>query len=282
MIDSRQGPPPAAVAPTEPDRRQRRCPRLPPLSQHRRRPPRPPRRRRLPLLPLRLLSGRRRRLPPRRVRPRRWLDRRLLRPPVPTSSAAPPATVLSSAGDRVIPFSNMRRRTAEHMVRSKATSPHAFIANEVDFENVERVRRAWGERFKAEEGFSLTYLPFVARAAVEALRDYPDLNASVVDDCARRPPADQSGRRRRPRPRRADRAGRPPGRGGDPARRGPADPGPRRPGAYASADRPTTSPAGRSRSPTTGRSAPSSPCRSSTSPRWPSWPPTGSVAVRWW
>ncbi len=76
----------------------------------------------------------------------------------------------------------MRRRTAEHMVRSKATSPHAFIANEVDFEAVERVRTAWGDRFKAEEGFTLTYLPFVARAAVEALRDFPLLNASVVDD----------------------------------------------------------------------------------------------------
>ena len=86
------------------------------------------------------------------------------------------------AGDQVVPFSNMRRRTAEHMVRSKATSPHAFIANEVDFEAVERVRAAWGERFRAEEGFSLTYLPFVARAAVEALRDFPLLNASVVDD----------------------------------------------------------------------------------------------------
>ncbi len=85
-------------------------------------------------------------------------------------------------GDRVIPFSNMRRRTAEHMVRSKATSPHAYIAYEVDFENVDRVRRAWSARFKAEEGFSLTYLPFVARATVEALREYPQLNASVVDD----------------------------------------------------------------------------------------------------
>jgi 2-oxoglutarate dehydrogenase E2 component (dihydrolipoamide succinyltransferase) len=76
----------------------------------------------------------------------------------------------------------MRRRTAEHMVRSKATSPHAFIAKEVDFESIERVRKAWGGRFKAEEGFTLTYLPFIARAAVEALRDFPLLNASVVDD----------------------------------------------------------------------------------------------------
>jgi 2-oxoglutarate dehydrogenase E2 component (dihydrolipoamide succinyltransferase) len=113
--------------------------------------------------------------------------------PAPAPAAAPPARVVPAsapvsmaqfrtAGDQVIPFSNMRRRTAEHMVRSKATSPHAFIANEVDFEAVERVRTAWGERFKAEEGFALTYLPFVARATIEALRDFPLLNASVVED----------------------------------------------------------------------------------------------------
>jgi 2-oxoglutarate dehydrogenase E2 component (dihydrolipoamide succinyltransferase) len=104
--------------------------------------------------------------------------------PVARTPQAPPVSMASfrAAGDQIVPFSNMRRRTAEHMVRSKATSPHAFIANEVDFESVERVRKAWGERFKAEEGFALTYLPFVARAAVEALRDFPLLNASVVDD----------------------------------------------------------------------------------------------------
>ena len=104
--------------------------------------------------------------------------------PVVSAPSAPPVSMATfrRAGDQLVPFSNMRRRTAEHMVRSKATSPHAFIANEVDFESVERVRAAWGERFKAEEGFTLTYLPFVARAAVEALRDFPLLNASVVDD----------------------------------------------------------------------------------------------------
>jgi 2-oxoglutarate dehydrogenase E2 component (dihydrolipoamide succinyltransferase) len=105
--------------------------------------------------------------------------------PIPAYVAPAPSVSMASfraAGDQVVPFSNMRRRTAEHMVRSKATSPHAFIANEVDFEAVERVRTAWGERFRAEEGFTLTYLPFVARAAVEALRDFPLLNASVVDD----------------------------------------------------------------------------------------------------
>jgi 2-oxoglutarate dehydrogenase E2 component (dihydrolipoamide succinyltransferase) len=103
--------------------------------------------------------------------------------PVPASLVSGSATaVLRPANDRVVPFSNMRRRTAEHMVRSKATSPHAYIAYEADFESIERVRRAWRDRFKSEEGFSLTYLPFVARATVEALREFPSLNASVLDD----------------------------------------------------------------------------------------------------
>jgi 2-oxoglutarate dehydrogenase E2 component (dihydrolipoamide succinyltransferase) len=102
--------------------------------------------------------------------------------PVPRLAPAPPAPAVLGTGDQIVPFSNMRRRTAEHMVRSKSTSPHAFIAYETDFENVERVRKVWGERFKTEEGFSLTYLPFVARAAVEAMRDFPLLNSSVGDD----------------------------------------------------------------------------------------------------
>jgi 2-oxoglutarate dehydrogenase E2 component (dihydrolipoamide succinyltransferase) len=103
-------------------------------------------------------------------------------PPAPLPAPSAPRAVVPSAGDLVVPFSNVRRRTAEHMVRSKSTSPHAFIAAETDFENVERVRRSHGARFRAEEGFSLTYLPFVARAAVEALREYPNLNASVSED----------------------------------------------------------------------------------------------------
>jgi pyruvate dehydrogenase E2 component (dihydrolipoamide acetyltransferase) len=103
-------------------------------------------------------------------------------PAAPPSSPARTANALVSAGEQIVPFSNMRRRTAEHMVRSKAVSPHAFIAHETDFENVERVRKGWGQRFKAEEGFSLTYLPFIARASVEALRDFPSLNASVGED----------------------------------------------------------------------------------------------------
>jgi 2-oxoglutarate dehydrogenase E2 component (dihydrolipoamide succinyltransferase) len=84
--------------------------------------------------------------------------------------------------DEVVPFTNIRRRTAEHMVRSKATSAHTLMVKEVDYERVEQVRRAHGARFKAEEGFSLSYLPFAALATVEALAEFPHLNASVGDD----------------------------------------------------------------------------------------------------
>lgn len=84
--------------------------------------------------------------------------------------------------DVVVPFTNIRRRTAEHMVRSKATSAHTLMAKEIDYERVEQVRRAFGERFRAEEGFALSYLPFAARAVVEVLEEFPHLNSSVGDD----------------------------------------------------------------------------------------------------
>ena len=62
---------------------------------------------------------------------------------------------------------------------SKSVAPHTLTAIEVDYENVEKVRRTEGAAFKEQEGFSLTYLPFIARATIDALREYPHLNASV-------------------------------------------------------------------------------------------------------
>jgi pyruvate dehydrogenase E2 component (dihydrolipoamide acetyltransferase) len=104
-------------------------------------------------------------------------------PPAPAPRAAPEtAAAGKTPRDEVVPFTNIRRRTAEHMVRSKATSAHTLMVKEIDYERVEQVRRSQGERFKAEEGFSLTYLPFAARAAVEALEQFPHLNSSVGDD----------------------------------------------------------------------------------------------------
>ena len=95
--------------------------------------------------------------------------------------SAVPAVVVRS-GDSVVPLNNIRRRTAEHMVMSKQTSPHVLTAIEVDYEAVEAIRRNVKQAWKAEEGFSLTYLPFIARAVIDALRDYPHLNASFGGD----------------------------------------------------------------------------------------------------
>lgn len=94
--------------------------------------------------------------------------------------ASPPAPV--GVRDEIVPFSAVRRVTAEHMVRSVQTSVHTLVAIEADFENVERVRNELKDQFRVEEGIGLTYLPFVARAVIDVLRDYPNLNSSVGDD----------------------------------------------------------------------------------------------------
>lgn len=94
----------------------------------------------------------------------------------------PPTTKLLSGRDEIVPFTNIRRRTAEHMLRSKATSAHTLVSIEVDFENVELVRRMAKDSFLAQEGFHLTYLPFIARAVSEVIKDWPYLNSSVDQD----------------------------------------------------------------------------------------------------
>ena len=100
--------------------------------------------------------------------------------PVP-SEAAPakptPAPAVAASGDTV-PIDRLRRRIAENMVMAKRTAAHVWTSVEVDFENVERVRQTHKDGFKNREGFSLTYLPFVSRATVDALNAYPVVNSS--------------------------------------------------------------------------------------------------------
>ena len=84
-------------------------------------------------------------------------------------------------GDRVIPFSRRRRLTADHMTYSKLTAPHVVTVAEVDLYKTQKLREANKDRFK-KEGVSLTMLSFVCAAAVRALREFPGLNARVLDD----------------------------------------------------------------------------------------------------
>jgi len=94
------------------------------------------------------------------------------------AEAAPTKTVSASSGER-IPFDRIRKITAEHMTRSKATSPHVLQAIDVDFTAVDAVRLSKKDGWKGDKGYSLTYLPFVARAVCLALVDFPKVNASV-------------------------------------------------------------------------------------------------------
>ncbi|MBI2959740.1 MAG: 2-oxo acid dehydrogenase subunit E2 [Betaproteobacteria bacterium] len=106
-----------------------------------------------------------------------------------TSSATAPSAAIQApgapaeAGDSErVPLSRIRRQTAEHMARSVATSAHVLQAVEVDFHRVEEARSAIGEQWKAREGFSLTWLAFIARAVCEAIAEFPWVNASFAGD----------------------------------------------------------------------------------------------------
>lgn len=80
------------------------------------------------------------------------------------------------------PLNTVRKRTRDHMLKSWTTAPHVLQAVEVDFMKVEQARQAAGAAWKAREGFTLTYLPFIARAVSAALAKFPLLNASLDGD----------------------------------------------------------------------------------------------------
>ena len=101
-------------------------------------------------------------------------------PAYPAEAAA--VTPPSGAGDELVPLSPMRKAIAEHMVRSRQTSPHAWCATEVDMTSVVALRTAEKEKFKTREGVDLTYVPFVIKAVVEALKAHPEMNATFTPE----------------------------------------------------------------------------------------------------
>jgi 2-oxoglutarate dehydrogenase E2 component (dihydrolipoamide succinyltransferase) len=102
-------------------------------------------------------------------------------PPTPVEAPPPVATgqAQPTAKNRVEAMSNMRIKIAEHMVMSKRVSAHVTTVHRVDMTKVAKMRARHKDDFAARYGMSLTFLPFVARAAVEALRAFPVVNASI-------------------------------------------------------------------------------------------------------
>ncbi len=89
------------------------------------------------------------------------------------AASAPPA-----AADEAVPLDRLRVRIAENNLKAKRSTAHVWTSVEVDYENVERVRQAHKAAFKESEGFSLTYLPFISRATIDALKAFPVVNSS--------------------------------------------------------------------------------------------------------
>jgi pyruvate dehydrogenase E2 component (dihydrolipoamide acetyltransferase) len=100
-------------------------------------------------------------------------------PAAPAAPAVPIGQAQPTAKSRVEPMSNMRIKIAEHMVMSKRVSAHVTTVHRVDMTRVAKMRAKHKEDFAARYGMSLTFLPFVARATVEALRTFPIVNASI-------------------------------------------------------------------------------------------------------
>src|SRR5437660_5984505 len=96
----------------------------------------------------------------------------------PAAAAAPAAPAKPGEGDQVVQLTRVRRLIAENMARSKQTIPHAWQTQEVDMSGVVANRNANKGLFQKQEGFSLTYLPYVMAATISALREHPEVNST--------------------------------------------------------------------------------------------------------
>ncbi len=98
------------------------------------------------------------------------------------SSPAMPAPNYGPDGTKVEKMDTMRKLIAEHMVRSKATSPHVYSMSEVDVTNIAKWRKQNQGAFVAREGFKLSFTPFFLEATIKAIQRFPKINASVDGD----------------------------------------------------------------------------------------------------
>ena len=81
-----------------------------------------------------------------------------------------------------IPMDNMRKAIAKNMVLSKQISPHVNSVSEVDLTHLVKFREGFKNEFQKQEGFKLTYTPFIMKAIIDALKEYPLVNSSIEGD----------------------------------------------------------------------------------------------------
>ncbi len=98
--------------------------------------------------------------------------------PLHEAPAARPAIPVTDR-DEVVAMTKIRRITAENMILSKRTSAHVTTVFQIDYTNIARLRDANKDAFFQKNGVKLTYLPFIFRACVQALKEFPQVNASI-------------------------------------------------------------------------------------------------------
>jgi len=103
-------------------------------------------------------------------------------PAAPSAPKAEPAPTVIGPDEELVTPSRMRLAIAEHMVRSKRTSPHATTVVEVDMTNIAKWLEKNKEDFKRREGYSISYVPFVMKAVCEGIRKVPTINSSWTED----------------------------------------------------------------------------------------------------
>jgi pyruvate dehydrogenase E2 component (dihydrolipoamide acetyltransferase) len=100
----------------------------------------------------------------------------------PAESPAPRPAIPITDRDEVVSMTKIRRITAENMILSKRTSAHVTTVFHVDYSNIAKLRAKHKEDFLAKTGVKLTYLPFIFRACIQALREFPQVNGSIDGD----------------------------------------------------------------------------------------------------
>jgi len=100
----------------------------------------------------------------------------------PAEAPAPRPAIPLTDRDEVVAMSKIRKITAENMILSKRTSAHVTTVFQVDYTNIAKIRAKHKDAFLEKNGVKLTYLPFIFRAAIQALREFPQVNASIDGD----------------------------------------------------------------------------------------------------
>jgi 2-oxoglutarate dehydrogenase E2 component (dihydrolipoamide succinyltransferase) len=105
-------------------------------------------------------------------------------PAMPPTERAKPVVPAYRPGERVeiVPMSPIRKKTAEHMVLSKRISAHVSTVWEIDMTRVDQLRQKHRQTYEERSGVKLTYLPFIIKATIDALKAFPVLNSSVEGD----------------------------------------------------------------------------------------------------